>query len=86
MLSRKHYVAIASKVASKVHNYETRQALASELAVIFAEDNPRFDVARFTEACNKDQGQLCVIAKQIAILIVSLTAGIRFLVLTRLIG
>ena len=56
MLSRKHYVAFASKVASKVHNYETRQALASELAVIFAEDNPRFDVARFTEACNKDQG------------------------------
>ena len=51
MLSRKHYVAIASKVASKVHNYETRQALASELAVIFAEDNPRFDAEKFIEAC-----------------------------------
>ena len=47
MMTRKHY----EKVAEIVKEATTRAKFAKELAEMFAEDNPRFDEARFYIAC-----------------------------------
>lgn len=46
-MSRKHYVAIARAVDLA----DNKVDVAYNLASIFANDNPRFDRARFLEAC-----------------------------------
>ncbi len=57
MLSRKHYKAIAEIVkknttkVDKIILYVKRADMVCDLADYFAADNPRFDRARFLEAC-----------------------------------
>lgn len=54
-MSRKDYVAFANAfntaTASTPEAEQLRQELAKEAARIFANDNPRFDRARFLAAC-----------------------------------
>lgn len=47
-MSRKDYVAIANLIADSSSD---KKAIAEELASMFKADNPRFDCARFLEAC-----------------------------------
>jgi hypothetical protein len=61
MMTRKHYQMIADAI-SRVASSETRATcpfvltqLISELSVVFSQDNPRFQPARFEKACLKPQ-------------------------------
>ncbi len=57
MFQQRHYVAIAKKVAETSRAIPELGALmASELADVFAGDNPRFDRQRFIAAC---RGEPC---------------------------
>ena len=56
MLTKKHYKRIARIIrnAKLVHEYEGAKAIERiefQLRQYFAEDNPRFDRVKFTEAC-----------------------------------
>ena len=70
-MTKKHYEAIAA-ILEKYRNaplyeadysdYRTAEHIAAELADYFATDNPRFDRARFwqacgIESCDKDKSQ-----------------------------
>ena len=48
-MTKKHYEAIASIV--KLNFDGTQPVLARDLADYFEQDNPKFDRARFLEAC-----------------------------------
>jgi hypothetical protein len=54
-MSKKHYVSIADAVnrASRLENADQRtiHMVMMRLVYIFGEDNPRFDSARFIDAC-----------------------------------
>lgn len=54
-MTKKHYEAIANIIVSQYDNANIndygRYRIACELADYFASDNPRFDRARFLEAC-----------------------------------
>jgi hypothetical protein len=54
-MSRKDYIAIAAVIKSVQRRGETAdwaaEAIASELAVLLKQDNPRFDMKRFHDAC-----------------------------------
>lgn len=55
-MTRKHYQAIAKTIHSNLERSTTGEAyrlhtLALELAVVFANENPRFDRDRFMLAC-----------------------------------
>ena len=49
-MTRKHFVILAKKI-SEIPNKEIRLQNAIETAKICASVNPRFDQARFFEAC-----------------------------------
>lgn len=49
-MSRKHYVEAAS-IISRISNPTTRETVANEFAIMFRQDNSRFDRAKFLEAC-----------------------------------
>lgn len=57
MLTRQHYKAIAeivkqnTVVTGAVMCHVKRTAMVEDLANYFAQDNPRFDRAKFLEAC-----------------------------------
>lgn len=56
-MSRKHYVAIAAMIRRRVDadatvgGHSITREIAEGLADVFADDNPRFDRARFLTAC-----------------------------------
>jgi hypothetical protein len=50
MMTRKHYVAFAGAIAA-LAKWADRHAMHDAIAPILAADNPRFDRARFSEAC-----------------------------------
>jgi hypothetical protein len=59
-MSRKHYVEVARAIASQVdkralHNQpdalNALEDVADAIAIVFSEDNPRFDYAKFRTAC-----------------------------------
>jgi hypothetical protein len=52
-MTRKHFQAIATiiDVARDEYDNETAERIAGDLAAYFQGVNPRFDVARFLEAC-----------------------------------
>jgi hypothetical protein len=50
MTTRKHFIAAANAV-SKINCLTDRRKTAEHHAQIFAQDNPRFDKARFMLAC-----------------------------------
>lgn len=60
-MSKKHYIKIAKLLrgAAKYGIFEQGEhgafVVAVNLAEILAEENPRFDTARFLEACNVNQ-------------------------------
>lgn len=49
-MSRKHYIAAAEVIRAESFG-ESRRRIAEAFAAMFAADNPRFDRARFMEAC-----------------------------------
>ena len=59
--SRRHYVAVAEVLndAFTLYNYDRSEApavlyiLTDRMGLMFAEDNPRFDLGRFCEAVYK---------------------------------
>lgn len=54
MMSRKHYVMIAERIARNAEagmDVLTLSCLAQDLACDFAQDNPAFDRTRFLKAC-----------------------------------
>jgi len=55
MMTKKDFEAVAKVLnfssAFGSPQWETRQWIASELAELFANDNPNFDRDRFMEAC-----------------------------------
>ncbi len=59
MMTRKDYnkaAAIVRKTFSSVQDGGlTRQAMVYGFVLLFSEDNPRFDVARFKEACKEEK-------------------------------
>jgi len=55
-MSRKHYVAVAAMLRVHISVSGDQEAagmreVARSLATLFADDNPRFDRARFLAAC-----------------------------------
>jgi len=50
MFTRRHYQAIA-KAISRLPNNEDKAMLISDLINLFEDDNPRFDRAKFANAC-----------------------------------
>lgn len=50
-MTRKHFKAVADAIRGTKLDAESRSALARQLAHVFATLNPRFDRARFLEAC-----------------------------------
>lgn len=53
MMTRKDYVEVAKIIAKHSQGDTCRlDVLKEDFAFMFAEDNPRFDMARFLEACN----------------------------------
>lgn len=55
-MSKKHYIAIAARIAKQVSESDEEQKstlrlLVWSLSSYFASDNPMFDRARFCEAC-----------------------------------
>ena len=54
-MTKKHFVALAAILkAAKEHNEDaeyTRQYIRDQIAIMAAQDNPRFDVERFLSAC-----------------------------------
>jgi hypothetical protein len=54
-MSRKHYIAVAERIR-RIDTRPAREQIAHDMADIFAEDNPRFDRARFLEACGVTDG------------------------------
>lgn len=61
MLSKKHYVAIASELKTAYEDIgddgaaTTMVALIRRLSDVFAKDNTAFDRARFLKACGVEQ-------------------------------
>lgn len=57
MLSRKHYVDIARVIADYRHRSDGEdwpwEGLVQDLCDMMAEDNPRFDRAKFVAACKE---------------------------------
>ena len=54
ILARRHRLAALDFAASSIEGWaisETLDLVATDVADVFAEDNPRFDRARFEEAC-----------------------------------
>ena len=64
MMTKKHYEAIAKIFAARASSVppadahpfylgaeESREAIANDLATLFASENPRFDKERFLKAC-----------------------------------
>ena len=58
-MTKKHYEAIANIIASQYENANMndygRYRMAYELASYFTIDNPKFDRARFLQACGIDE-------------------------------
>ena len=57
MLSRKHYISIASIIndssnKSAFPNHLNKDSLIDDLCKVFARDNNLFDTARFRRACD----------------------------------
>lgn len=50
-MTRKHYIKFADAI-SKISDAEERASVAQTVALVCAEDNPRFDSAKFYAACN----------------------------------
>lgn len=57
MLTKKEYETLAKVIATaRIFNAEdtliSKESLVLHLCVVLHNDNPRFDVAKFTAACN----------------------------------
>lgn len=51
-MTRKDYVMIAEVIATSWHDSaETKRTIAQNMADALETDNPRFDTARFLDAC-----------------------------------
>ena len=46
-LTKKHFI----KIASILKKYESSEILCEELAEVFKQTNPKFDLIKFKEAC-----------------------------------
>jgi hypothetical protein len=70
-MTKKQFIAIANilgkRLAEKQHapigEYEAVEVLALDFAKYFAEQNPRFDEARFLEAVNSATPEMALYAK-----------------------
>lgn len=61
MTSRKHYEEAALAIF-RIERAEERRRVAEDFARIFRADNPRFDTARFLEACGARPAAFCPIS------------------------
>lgn len=52
-MTRRHFEAIAKAIRESQAKELDKKIIARELAMVFAEMNPRFDFSRFFEACSK---------------------------------
>ena len=49
MMTRKHYIAIATAISLN----KSKESIIPALASVFADDNPNFDWEKFVTACRK---------------------------------
>lgn len=48
----RHYVAIADHIATNMQEWEAKDDIVAQFAMLFAKDNPRFDRERFMAAAS----------------------------------
>ena len=55
MMTRKDYVEVAKIISKHSKGEHCRlDTLTEDFAFLFAEDNPRFNIEKFMEACNNE--------------------------------
>jgi hypothetical protein len=52
VFQHRHYKAIAALIAVNMQGWEDRDSVSAQFAIMFQDDNPRFDRARFLAAAN----------------------------------
>ena len=52
-MTKKDYIKVAKIIKTTSLGYPQRASLAASFASMFQEDNPRFDVQRFLDACGQ---------------------------------
>tara|TARA_R100001509_G_scaffold164352_1_gene141600 strand:+ start:5311 stop:5469 length:159 start_codon:yes stop_codon:yes gene_type:complete len=52
-MTRKHFNAVAEIIKAQDLTYDQREQLSLDFANYFRNENPRFDIQRFVNACRK---------------------------------